>query len=149
MKRMALIFLLFGLPAVPAHAATSLQPGEWQTTETGTENGKPAKPEVEKSCMTAEEARDATNVVKQMKEQMQGHGGQCEKLDVQQNGNTVIYVMKCGMGQQFLIDMAGTFTFVSATRYTGTLKSTMKMGETTMSSDKKIEAMRVGDCKSR
>ena len=41
------------LLASPCFAATQLQPGEWQTTETGSENGKPVPPKVEKECMTA------------------------------------------------------------------------------------------------
>lgn len=135
--------------AQPSYAAISLQPGEWQSTETGTENGAPIKPEIEKSCMSADEARDATNVVNQMKEQMQEQGSQCEKFDVQQNGNSVTFAMKCGMGQQFLMDMSGTFTFVSATKYTGALKSSIKMGSISSVTDKKIEAVRIGDCKDR
>ncbi|MFA6265857.1 MAG: hypothetical protein WC670_09115, partial [Pseudolabrys sp.] len=48
------------LLATPCFAATQLQPGEWQTTETGTENGKPVPPQVGKECMTEDEARDTT-----------------------------------------------------------------------------------------
>jgi hypothetical protein len=141
----AAFLLIFG--GNPSHAAVTLQAGEWQSTETGIENGKPAKPEIEKSCMTPEEARDAANLVNQMKKEMQAQGSQCEKLDVRQSGNDVSFAFKCGMGQQFIIDIAGTFTLLSATRYAGTLKSTVKMGANTMTSDKKIEAVRVGDCK--
>lgn len=143
----ALIAALLMLGMGPVQAAITLQPGEWQSTESGTENGKPAKPETEKSCMTPDEARDAVNVVNQMKQQMQGQGGQCQKYDVQQNGNAVTFVMKCGMGQQFLMEISGTFTFVSATRYTGAIKSAVKMGGATMTTDKTIEAVRLGDCK--
>jgi hypothetical protein len=145
--RSILLTILLILSAAPAQSAITLQPGEWQTTEAGTENGKAAKPEIEKSCMTAEEARDAVNIVNQMKQQMQGQAGQCEKYDVKQNGNAVTFVMKCGMGQQFLMDIAGTFTFVSATRYTGAIKSSIKLGANTTTSDKTIEAVRIGDCK--
>lgn len=139
------LVLLIG--TAPSNAGITPQPGEWQSTETGMEDGKPAKPEIEKSCLTAAEARDATNVVKKMKEQMQGSGSHCEKVNIQESGNAVIFVMKCGMGQQFSIDMSGTFTFVSPTRYTGAVKSSIKMGDTTATSDKKIDAVRIGDCK--
>jgi hypothetical protein len=141
--------LLVALSAAPSYAAVSLQPGEWQTTETGTENGKPIKPEIEKECMTAEEARDATSVVKQIKSEMQQQGSTCEKFDIQQSGDSVTFVMKCGMGQQFLIDMTGTFTFLSPTKYVGAIKSSIKMGAVNSTSDKKVEAVHVGACKAR
>ncbi|MGE0565680.1 MAG: DUF3617 domain-containing protein [Pseudolabrys sp.] len=132
----------------PAHAAIQLQPGEWRTTETGTENGKAVPPQVETDCMTPEEARDATNIVKEMRKQMTEQGGaQCQTFDIKQSGETVTFVMKCGTPQQFSFDISGTYTFVSATRYTGTMKSDVRvMGQRT-SSDKKIEAVRVGECK--
>ncbi|MBV8792559.1 MAG: DUF3617 family protein [Pseudolabrys sp.] len=130
----------------PAHAI-QLQPGEWQETTSGTEDGKPVPPDVDKSCLGPEEARDATNVVKQMKSEMQEQAGQCQTFDVKENGNTVVFTMKCGDGKQFMLDIAGTFTFVSATRYTGTMKSTMGMAGKMISQDKIIEAVRVGDCK--
>lgn len=133
--------------ATSSQAAVSLQPGEWQSTETGTENGQPAKPEIEKSCMSEAEARDATSVVRQIKAEMQEQGSKCEKFDVQQSGETVTFAMKCGMGQQFLIDMTGTFTLLSPTKYVGSIKTSVKMGTVNSTSDKKVEAVRVGECK--
>jgi hypothetical protein len=133
--------------AAPSHAAVSLQPGEWQSTETGTENGQPVKPEIEKTCMSVSEARDATSLVKQIKAEMQEQGSKCEKFDVQQSGESVTFTMKCGMGQQFLIDMTGTFTLVSSTKYVGAIKTSVKMGTINSTSDKKVEAIRIGECK--
>lgn len=141
----AVAALLFA--ASVTHAAITLQPGEWQETATGTEDGKPVPPEVDKSCMTAEEARDATNIVKEMKEQMQKDAGTCQKFEVRESGNSVVFAMRCGDAKQFLFDISGTYTFVSATRYSGTMKSTVTMMGKTMAQDKKIEAVRVGDCK--
>jgi len=135
------------LAASPSFAAIELQPGEWQTTETGTEDGKPVEPEVEKDCMSAAEARDATGLVKDMRDQMQGQGAQCKTFDVKQSGETVSFVMKCGEPKQFFFDMTGTFTLVSPTRYTGTMKTVVTMGNRTTTSDKKVEAVRVGACK--
>jgi hypothetical protein len=139
--------MLACIDASQSQAAISLQPGEWQTTETGTENGQPIKPQVETDCMTAEEARDATNLVKQMKAEMQEQGSKCEKFDVQQNGESVTFVMKCVMGQQFLIDMTGTFTLLSSTKYIGAIRTSVKMGTVDSTSDKKVEAVRIGECK--
>ncbi|MBV9348098.1 MAG: DUF3617 family protein [Pseudolabrys sp.] len=133
--------------AGPACAAITLQPGEWQETTTGLEDGKPVAPEVEKSCMTPEEARDATNVVKQMKDQMQKDAGQCQKFEANENGNSVTFALKCGVPQQMSFDISGVFTFISATRYTGSMKSAVAFGGRTMTQDKKIEAVRIGECR--
>ena len=46
------------LAANPARAVIELDPGMWQDTETGDENGQPSKPEVTSDCMTPEEAKD-------------------------------------------------------------------------------------------
>jgi hypothetical protein len=144
-------FILLASPwlASPCLAAIQLQPGEWQTTETGTEDGQPVPPQVEKDCLTAEESRDATNLVKQMRDQMQGQGAQCQTFDVKQSGDSVTFTMKCGVPKQFLVDMTGTFNFVSPTRYTGTMKSAVTMMGKTTTSDKKTEAVRLGECKGK
>ncbi len=147
MKMKTILAAAFVLAASPSWAAIELQPGEWQTTETGTEDGKPVPPQVDTECMSGAEARDATNLVKEMRDQMQGQGAQCQTFDVKQSGETVSFVMKCGEPKQFFVDMTGTFTFVSATRYTGTMKSAVTMGNQTTTADKKIEAVRVGACK--
>jgi hypothetical protein len=133
--------------ASQSQAAISLQPGEWQTTETGTENGQPTNPLVDKDCLTAVVARDATILVKLMKAEMQEQGSKCEKFDVQQSGESVTFAMKCVMGQQFLIDMTGTFTLLSSTKYIGAIKTSVKMGNINSASDKKVEAIRIGECK--
>jgi len=137
----------FVLLASPCYAAITLQPGEWQTTETGTENGKAVPPKVEKECMTAEEARDATGLVNQMKNEMTGQGAQCQKTDIKQSGDSVAYTLKCGM-QQFVFEIAGSFTFLSPTRYTGRMKSEVTLAGQKTTSDKAITAVRVGECTS-
>lgn len=136
------------LLAMPAYAATQLRPGEWQTTETGTENGQAVPPKVEKECMKEGEARDATSLVNEMKKDMTGQGAQCQTSDVKQNGDTVTYALKCAMQKQFIIDISGTYTLVSPTRYTGRMKSEVTMMGQKTTSDKAIEAVWVGACKS-
>ena len=134
----------------PAYATIALQPGEWQTTETGLEDGKPVAPQVEKECMTPEEARDATSVVKQMKDEMMKEAagaGQCPVADIKESGNTVTMALKCGDPKMMAFDISATFTFVSATRYTGAMKSAVSIGGRSMTTDKKIDAVRVGECK--
>ena len=130
---------------VSSLAAISLQPGEWQETTTGTEDGKAVPPEVEKTCMTPEEANDP---IKQMTEMMKDpSAGECQKAEVVPSGNAVTIVMKCGDPKMMSFDITGSFTFVSPTRYTGSMKSSVSMGGKVMTQDKKIDAIRIGECK--
>ena len=131
--------------AAPVRAAMSLQPGEWQETTTGTEDGKAVPPEVEKSCMTPEEASDP---VKQLTEMMKDpSAGECQKVEVVPAGNAVTIALKCGDPKMMALEITGSFTFISATRYTGTMKSSVSMGGKVMTQDKKIDVVRIGECK--
>jgi hypothetical protein len=125
--------------ATPALAAIELDPGTWQDTETGSENGKAAKPEVSTDCMTAEDARDPMKALAKMKE---GPGAdQCKTLDVQQNGNVVSLKMKCGDAKQGMtMEMSGTFTFIDRRHYTTSMKTAISFGGQTMTSDKQVES---------
>ncbi|MBS0533213.1 MAG: DUF3617 family protein [Proteobacteria bacterium] len=135
------------LLASPAFAATQLQPGEWQTTETGTENGQAVPPKVDKECIAEDEARDAASLVNEMKKEITGQGVACQTADVQQNGDTVTYTLKCAMQQQFVFNISGTYTLQSPTRYSGRMKSEITMMGQKAVSDKAVEAVRIGDCK--
>src|SRR5665811_866468 len=88
----ALSSLFLIVAAHPARAAIELEPGMWQDTETGEENGKPAKPEVTSDCMTPEEAKDPVKALAVMKD----NPGQCKKLELKENGNVVSVEMQCG-----------------------------------------------------
>jgi len=57
--------------------AIELQPGLWQETEVGSENGKPASPKAEMTCMTPEDAKNPLRGFSPGKE-MRGH---CNVLD--------------------------------------------------------------------
>jgi hypothetical protein len=81
-----------------------------------------------------------------MKKDMTGQGAQCQALDLQQNGDTVAYTLHCAMQQQFIFDISGTYTLHSPTRYTGRMKSEVTMMGQKTSSDKAIEAVRIGAC---
>lgn len=132
------------LAAAPARAAIELDPGEWQDTETGTENGQPAKPEVTTDCIKPEDAKDPVKALTAMKDQQ---AGQCKTVDVKQSGNTVSYVMQCGDPKQMSIDIAATYTFIDRRHYTGTLKSTVVLAGQKTTSDKKVESKWIGACK--
>jgi hypothetical protein len=131
------------LAAHPAHAAIELEPGEWQDTETGTENGQPAKAEVTTECVTPEDAKDPVKAL--MAERAQA--GQCKAFDVKSNGSTVTYTMQCGDAKQMSFDIVGTITFIDRKHYAGTLKSTVIFAGQKTTSDKKIESKWLGPCK--
>ena len=131
------------LCAPPVLAAIELEPGLWQDTETGTENGQPTKPQVTTDCMTPEDAKDPVKAL--MAERAQA--GQCKTFDVKPSGNTVTYTMQCGDGKQMSFDIAGTVTFIDRKNYTGTLKSTILFAGQKMTSDKTIVSKWIGACK--
>lgn len=132
------------LLSMPARAAIELEPGEWQDTESGTENGQPAKTEVTSSCMTPEDARDPVKAL--MAERVQ-QTGQCKTFDVKPSGNAVSFTMQCGDPKQMWFDIAGTMTFQDRKHYTGAMKSTVVFAGQKMTSDKKIVSEWIGPCK--
>ena len=79
-----------GAIAAPAHAI-QLKPGLWQDVETGMDNGKMSKPEVHRTCMSAEEARGPVKTILKDAE-----GQKCDKYEVKENGNTVTAEIRCG-----------------------------------------------------
>jgi hypothetical protein len=126
------------LPVPPARAAAiELEPGMWQDTETGIENGKPVKPEVTTDCMTPEDARDPMKSLAKM--QAEG-AGQCKTLDVKQSGNVVSLTMKCGDDKQGSFELSGTFTFIDRKHYTASTKSTISFGGQKMTADKQTDS---------
>jgi hypothetical protein len=139
----ALIISTCLFAAAPARAAMSLEPGEWEDTETGTENGQPIEAEVTRDCMSAEEASDPAKALTAMKDA----AGQCRKFDFQEKGNVLSIVMQCGDPAQMSIDMVATYTIVSPRHYTGTVKSTVSFAGRKTTSDKKIESKWIGACK--
>lgn len=101
---LGLVVCLFA--AQPARAAIELDPGMWQDSETGEENGQPSKPEVTSDCMTPEEAKDPVKSLSVMKDT----GGHCTKLEIKEKGNVVSVDMRCGDPKEMSIEMTGTYT---------------------------------------
>ena len=137
--RMTAISALFALAVSiampsPSHAI-ELQPGWWQETEIGSENGKPAAPKTETTCMTPEDAKNPLRGFSPGKEMR----GQCKVLDVNQKTDGIFIHMACGDPKQFLIDIAVDYVFTSARSYTGTVKSTVTLMGQTTTIDKKVE----------
>lgn len=123
------------LVALPARAAYELEPGLWQLTETGTENGQPAKPEVSSDCLSPEDARDPVKTILKDTE-----GQQCDALNVKENGNTATVEMKCVDSSKMRIEIDMTITFDSARHYSGTTKSLVIFGGQKMAAEKTVDA---------
>jgi len=128
-----------------AYAAIELEPGMWQDTETGIENGQPAKPEVTSDCISAEDAKDPVKSLAKM--QAEG-AGQCKTLDIKPNGNVITLNMQCGDDKQGMMELSGTFTFVDRKHYMTSMKSTISFGGQTMTADKQVDSKWVAaECK--
>ncbi|HEY4142655.1 MAG TPA: DUF3617 domain-containing protein [Pseudolabrys sp.] len=134
-SRAALCVTAVWLLTLPAHAAIELEPGLWQDTETGTENGKPAKTEVTTDCVSPEDARNPIKTI--LKD---ADGQKCETLSAKENGNVVTVVMRCGDPKEMRIEIDMTVNFQSKRAYVGTMKSLVIFGGQKMTTDKTIDA---------
>lgn len=138
----AVVALLLAVPA--ARAKTVLDPGLWQDTETGTENGQPVKPEVATECLSEKDAEDPAKSLSQLKGSADQ---QCSKVDVRQSGNSFSIDMRCGDPKQFSMDMTATYTIQDRRHYSGRMKTTVVFGGRKTTSDKQIESKWIGACK--
>jgi hypothetical protein len=139
----ALSGLLILLCATPTFAAIELEPGLWQDTETGTENGKPAKTEVSTNCLSPEEARNPIKTILKDAE-----GRTCETLTAKENGRVVTVVMRCGDPKDMRIEIDMIVNFQSTRAYSGKMKSLVIFGGQRMITDKTIESKWIaGSCK--
>jgi len=139
--RIAVAAAAFCFFVTPAYAAIQLDPGEWQDTETGTENGQPAKPEVTTSCMKAEDAKDPVKALTQLKDTA---GQQCKTLNVKESGNVLSFDMECGEPKTMLIAISMHITFLNARHYTGTLKSNVTFAGKTIATNKQHDSKWIG-----
>jgi hypothetical protein len=133
------------LLAIPALAAIQLEPGEWQVTESGSEDSHAVKDEISTDCMTPEEAR---NPVKALSALKASAGQACKTLHVQDKGNTLSFDLECGdRSSKMSIAVSMGFTFVDARHYTGTVKSKVVFAGKAMTAEKTIVARRIGACR--
>jgi len=131
---------------VPARAAIQLEPGEWQTTESGTENGAAVKPEVTVHCMTQDDALDPVKALTTLK----GVAAQyCKTLQIKENGNTLVVDVNCGDPKIISVAVTMTLTFLSPRHYTGTASSTLVFAGKTMAAEKTFESRWIGACKDK
>jgi Protein of unknown function (DUF3617) len=135
----AIFFVVF-----PARAEIKLDPGTWQQVESGTENGKPAKPVTYTDCLTPAEAKDPIKAIANLKQMGDLIGQHCKKLEVHQDADTVSVDFACGDEKTTFIGISLVFKFVDARHYTGTVKSTFVFKGRKTTSDKAIEAKWLG-----
>jgi hypothetical protein len=129
------------IAVAPALAEVQLQPGLWQETETGSENGRPAKSETSTRCMTAEEAAQPSKAVV-FDAELRKH---CRTLDFKRDGDVLTIRLQCGQ-QAFSVNIGATFTFHSPQHYSGVMKLAIRLGRIKLSTDKTIDARRIGAC---
>lgn len=137
---------LCAVAAPKAYAGIEIEPGQWQDTETGEEDGKPVKPVVTSECMSPEEAKDPVKALSVMKD-MKDAAAQCKKLDVKQSGNVVNIAMLCGDPKEFQIDLTGTYTFIDRKHYTGSMKSVIVIAGNKATASKSVDSKWIGPCK--
>lgn len=136
------IFAVGLLSAAPARAAVNLEPGMWQVTETGDENGQLLKPVVASDCITAEDAKEPFKALTAMK----NGGAQCKKLEIKEIGNVVSVDLQCGDGKETSVEMSGTYTFLDQRHYNGTIKSTTVVGRKKTVANKAVDMKWIGAC---
>jgi hypothetical protein len=132
------------LLALPARAEVALQPGLWQETETGTENGRPAKSETSTRCMTAEEAAQPGKAVV-FDAVLRKH---CKALDYKRAGDNLTLRLQCGT-QGFAVNIAASFIIHSPQHYSGIMKLAIQLATMKFAADKTIDAERIGECKEK
>ena len=143
MQKIALcgaLLAAFLLAAAPARAEIKLDPGTWQQVETGTEDGKPAKPVTYTDCLTPEQARDPVKALAAFKDIGSLIGRQCKTLRFHQGADKVSLTFACGEEKTNYIAIDLAFTFQDTRHYNGTIKSTFVFKSKKTTSDKTIEA---------
>jgi len=110
--------------SAPARAANEIQPGLWQDTESSVIDGKAEGPTISTDCVKPEDAKDPVKMIQSsLKEQSQ----QCKKVNVQENGNVILFEMQCGDSNVGSIEMTMTYTFHSPRQTSSTGTTTMTM----------------------
>lgn len=131
------------LLAGPAYAL-EIQPGLWQDAETADINGKVYPPEIMTNCIKPENAKDIIKAAQeQMKESMMKDRLQeCSKFDFKQDGDVMLFEMKCSDPKDGDIDVAMSLTVtVNSPQSTTTeKKSTMSVRGQTMVMSAKTES---------
>ena len=143
MRREAFVLGLAVAFAAPA-SAMQLEPGEWQGTETGSENGEAAPPSTFTGCITS---ADTADLIKRLKSLKDIAGNKCTAMQVQDAGNTLTIKVECGTPERLSIVVDSKVTFENAKHYFGSVKSSVSFAGKTTTSDKAFDSKWIGPCK--
>ena len=133
--RNLILFAVVCALALPTFAESPVKAGKWQNTIEMDMPGMPFKvpPQTTTSCLTKEQAADATNAIPKGKNETG-----CTFSDVKVDGNTVSWVMTC---EKQGMTGTGSMTYAGES-YTG--KMDLKVADHEM--HMKYSGKRVGDC---
>jgi len=140
---MRLILSMLGLVVLLATPALAIevQPGFWQDTETIEVDGQTHPPTVTTDCLTPADAKDIVKTAQaNMKESMKDQAQQCSKLDIKENGNVILFEMKCGDPKQGTVEASMVMTVHSLQSTSSVIKSTIGTGGQPIVSTMKTES---------
>ena len=136
----ALLAAALSFALSPARAEIKLEPGTWQQTESGSEDGEPAKPVTYTDCLTPEVAKDPIKAMANLKDMGELIGQHCKDLQIQKGSDTIALDFACGEERTTYIGINLQFKFLDARHYHGTVKSTFVFKGKKTTSDKTIDA---------
>ena len=117
--------------AGPAYAI-EIQPGLWQDAETAEIAGQVYPPEMMTGCIKPEDAKDIVKaaLAHQKELMMNDRPQECSKFDFKQDGDVMLFEMKCRDPKEGDIDVSMTMTTTvnSPQSTTRVIKSTMRVG---------------------
>ena len=133
--RNLMLFAVVCALALPTFGASPVKSGKWQTTIEMEMPGMPFKvpPTTTTSCITKEQAEDATNAIPKGKNE-----SACTFTDVKVDGDTVSWTMNCPKQS---MTGTGTITYAGES-YSG--KMDLKVADREM--HMKYSGKRLGDC---
>jgi hypothetical protein len=119
------------LLAGPAYA-TEIQPGLWQDAETAEIAGQVYPPGMMTGCIKPDDAKDIVKaaLAHQKELMMNDRPQECSKFDFKQDGDVMLFEMKCRGPKEGDIDVSMTMTMTlnSPQSTTRVIKSTMRVG---------------------
>ena len=117
----------------PLHGI-ELEPGTWKEVETGTEDGKPAQPSFNTTCIDEDPAEGLSPI-----RNLASMRGQCKTLEIKKSDGGLSMHVQCGDPDKVLRDFNIDYVFNNARSYSGRLKSAVTVSGNSATSDNKVE----------
>ena len=136
------LFCALAVPAVPAAAENSIEPGQWKVTTNTLMNGGAMPPHVKTRCLTPEQAGD---IGKTFGPVMTTVNSTCERTEYEASERRLKWRLQCK--GQLDMDVSGDFNFDRPTHYTARITTKGWMAGALMSDVKTdLEGERVSEC---